>query len=406
MPIFLWEGRNQNGEFRSGDIEANSADAAGQKLKGQHIHVTKLKRKLPNIFQLELKIPGASGVSQRDLMIFTRQFATMIDAGVPLVQCLEILSSQMENHAFRRVLAQVTSSVESGSTLAEGLSRHPKVFNRLFVNLVAAGEAGGVLDTILDRLSSYIEKNAKLMKEIKGALTYPVILLVVSVLVTIVLLLFVIPIFQKMFAEYGSALPGPTQFVIDASTIAREYAWAVFSGLGAVVSGIVYLLRTPKGQELKDRVLLKLPAFGPVIRKIAVAKFARTLGTMLSSGVPILDALDIVAGTAGNIVIEKGLKHVKEEIAQGKTMAAPLAQFGVFPSMVVQMIAVGEAAGALDTMLNKIADFYDTEVDAEVSAMTGLIEPALMMFLAVFLGGVVISMYLPVFTMAGQVGAN
>lgn len=402
MPTFTWEAKNRVGELKRGEMEADNADIVTQRLRQQQLQGAKIKRKAA---QLNIKIPGlGKKIETKDLVIFTRQFATMIDAGLPLVQCLEILSTQMENEEFRKVLFDVKTTVESGSTLADALRKHPKVFNRLFVNLVAAGEAGGVLDTILNRLAQYIEKNMKLVKQVKGAMTYPILILAVSFAVTVVLLVFVIPVFQKMFQDFGQALPAPTQMVVDFSEFTRKYIVLILAVVGAIVAGVMALLRNPKGKAAFDAASLKAPIFGPLIQKIAVAKFTRTLGTMMSSGVPILEALEICAGTAGNVVVEDGLKRVRAKISEGKTMAQPLAEMPVFPPMVVQMISVGEAAGALDTMLNKIADFYDDEVDSAIGTMMGLLEPLIMAFLAVILGGLVISMYLPVFSMAGSVG--
>lgn len=400
MPVFLWEAKDRLGMPKSGQMEAANLDAVNQRLRNQRLQVDKVRKKP---LEIHIRMPGATGVTVKDLVVFTRQFATMIDAGLPIVQCLEILSSQLENQDFKKILEAVKASVEGGSTLADALARHPKVFNKLFVNLVAAGEAGGVLDTILGRLAVYLEKNMKLVKQIKGALTYPAITLAVSVVITFVILVFVIPTFKTMFASFGAALPAPTQFVVDLSNLLRNNVvifLIVFIGGGV---GLKTALSRPKGRALFDRLILQAPIFGELIRKVAVAKFTRTMSTMLSSGVNILDALDIVAATAGNTVVEEGLMRVKKEISEGKTMAAPLAQISVFPSMVVQMIAVGESTGAMDTMLSKIADFYDDEVDAAIGAMTALIEPALMIVLAVVLGGLVMAMYLPVFSLAGSI---
>ncbi|MEZ0313284.1 MAG: type II secretion system F family protein [Myxococcota bacterium] len=401
MPIFVWEAKNRVGEMKRGEMEAETADVVSQRLRQQQLVNSKVKKKAAEI---SFKLPGTGGVTTKDLVVFTRQFATMIDAGLPLVQCLDILSSQMENLAFRKALFEVKTTVESGSTLADALRRHPKIFNRLYVNLVAAGEAGGVLDTILNRLAVYIEKNMKLVKQVKSAMTYPVLVIAVSFAVTVVLLVFVIPVFQKMFQDFGQALPAPTQMVIDLSQFTQDYIVLLLAIVGGMVAGGAALLKNPKGRAKFDAFILKAPIIGPLIQKIAVAKFTRTLGTMMSSGVPILEALDICAGTAGNVVVEEGLKRVRSKISEGKTMAQPLGEIPVFPPMVVQMISVGEAAGALDTMLNKIADFYDDEVDGAIGTMMSLLEPLIMAFLAVILGGLVVSMYLPVFSMAGAVG--
>jgi type IV pilus assembly protein PilC len=312
----------------------------------------------------------------------------------------------MDNPDFKKVVMEVKTTVESGKTLAEALRKHPKVFNRLFVNLVAAGESSGVLDAILNRLANYIEKNMKLSKQIKGAMVYPALVMLVSMGVTLVLLVFVIPIFQKMFSDFGNALPAMTQLVVNLSEFTRNNIFLILGGAVAAYFGGSAAIKNPRGRELLDTVALHMPIIGPLVQKVAVAKFTRTLGTMLSSGVNILDALEIVAGTAGNVVIERGLLKVRGKIAEGKPMAQPLSEMSVFPPMVVQMIAVGESTGAMDTMLNKIADFYDDEVDSAVGTMLSLLEPLIMTFLAVILGGLVVAMYLPVFSLAGAVGGN
>ncbi|OGQ90468.1 MAG: pilus assembly protein PilC [Deltaproteobacteria bacterium RIFOXYA12_FULL_58_15] len=400
MPIFLWEAKTRSGETKSGEMDVASAEIVNQRLRAQNMQVGKVKKKP---MDLNIRMPGSTGITSKDLVVFTRQFATMIDAGLPLVQCLEILGTGAENPELRKVLLDVRSGVESGGTLAESLGKHPKVFDRLFVNLVAAGEAGGVLDTVLNRLAQYIDKSMKLVKQVKSAMVYPVLVLVVSFIVTIVLLVFVIPVFQKMFQDFGSALPAPTQLVVDLSEFTRaNIVWLVLIVVGVVV-GISTALKNPKGKRLFDKGILYAPIIGPLVQKVAVAKFTRTFGTMLQSGVPILEALEIVAKTAGNAVVEEGLRHVKAQISEGKTMAQPLSEIPVFPAMVVQMISVGEQSGALDTMLTKIADFYDDEVDSAVGTMMGMLEPLIMAFLAVVLGGLVIAMYLPVFSMAGSV---
>lgn len=401
MPTFIYEGKTRTGEVKKGEMDADTADVVRQRLRSQRLQVKRVKKKPKEIV---IRMPGSTGIETKDIVVFTRQFATMIDAGLPLVQCLEILGSQMENEELRKVLNDVRGSVEQGSTLADALRRHPKVFNRLYVNLVAAGESGGILDTILNRLASYMEKNMKLAKTVRGALVYPVLVVTVSFVVTLVLLLWVIPIFQEMFQDFGSALPGPTQFVVDLSQFVQDNILWILLAVGGLVAGGSSVLKSKRGREIFDRLILKAPVFGPLIQKVAVAKFTRTLGTMLSSGVPILDALDIVAKTAGNSVVEQGLYRVKGRISEGQTMAQPLAEIPVFPPMVVQMISVGESTGAMDAMLSKIADFYDEEVDSAVGTMMSMLEPMIMAFLAVVLGGLVISMYLPVFTMAGAVG--
>ncbi|MBI5549117.1 MAG: type II secretion system F family protein, partial [Deltaproteobacteria bacterium] len=353
--------------------------------------------------EIRISLPGLGGVSQKDLVIFTRTFATMIDAGLPLVQCLDILANQSDNPAMRTTLQAVKSKVEGGSTFADALKDHPKVFNELYVQLVAAGEIGGILDTILNRLAAYIEKNEKLKRRVKGAMTYPAVVLLAGIGVTAVLLLKVIPVFEKMFKDFGGTLPGPTQFVIDLSNWAQQYILVIVGVVIGLVVAFRMFLANPKGREIWDSFTLKTPIFGPIIRKVAVARFTRTLGTMISSGVPILDALDVVGKTAGNRTIEKAIQYVRAKISEGKTIAAPLMETNVFPPMVVQMIGVGEATGAMDQMLNKIADFYDEEVDVAVGALTSLIEPFIMIFLGGMVGGFLIAMYLPIFSLAGSI---
>jgi type IV pilus assembly protein PilC len=343
-------------------------------------------------------------VKEKELVVFTRQFATMIDAGLPLVQCLEILASQQQNAAFKDILTKVKGDVEAGSTFADALRNHPRVFNDLFCNLVAAGEAGGILDTILNRLAAYIEKSMNLKKKVKGAMVYPSVVLSIALIVVIGLLLFVIPVFQKMFADMGGTLPAFTQFVIYLSEMMRRFFIFIAAGAAVLVVVFVRWYRTEKGRRIVDDLLLRIPVMGPLIKKVAIAKFTRTLGTMLSSGVPIMEGLDIVARTSGNKTIERAILRTKASIGEGKTIAEPLGASNIFPAMVVQMISVGESTGALDSMLSKIADFYDDEVDAAVSALTSLIEPALMVFLGITVGGLIIAMYLPIFHMAAVLG--
>jgi type IV pilus assembly protein PilC len=327
----------------------------------------------------------------------------MIDAGLPLVQALDIIGSQADNPAFRKVLLTVKSKVEAGGTFADSLAEHPKVFDELFVQLVRAGEIGGILDTILQRLGAYIEKNEKLKRRVKGAMVYPAIVLTIAIGVVAVLIAFVVPTFEKMFKDMGGALPGPTQFLVDVSKGFRGN-WYFYVGT-PIVTWIVFkqLIKKGRGQEIWHDTVLKAPMFGPLIRKVAVARFTRTLGTMLSSGVPILDALEIVAKSAGNRTIEKAILYVRAKISEGKNIAGPLAETKVFPAMVVQMIGVGEATGAMDAMLNKIADFYDDEVDVAVAAITSMIEPFMMVFLGGTVGFFMIAMYLPIFNMASAV---
>ncbi|MDY6855187.1 MAG: type II secretion system F family protein [Thermodesulfobacteriota bacterium] len=402
MPIYVWEAKTRDGSTQKGEIEAGSEAIVRAQLRRQRISPTKIKEKpkdlLENIAFLQPK------VTEKDLVVFTRQFSTMIDAGLPLIQALDILSSQQENKTFKKILLKIKEDVEGGATFADSLKEHPKLFDELYVNLVAAGEMGGILDTILSRLANYIEKAMKLKKQIKGAMVYPASIMGVAVVVVAVLLLFVIPVFEKMFADFGSALPAPTQFVINLSRFMKGNIHFIIIGLIAVIYSFKRFRATTKGRLIVDDMLLKLPVFGPLLRSTAVAKFTRTLGTMVSSGVPILDGLDITARTAGNKVVEKSVFEAKAGIAEGKTISEPLAESGVFPPMVTRMIAVGEATGALDQMLSKIADFYDDEVEAAVATLTSMLEPMLMVFLGTILGGLVVAMYLPIFQMAAAIG--
>ncbi len=402
MAQFMWEGRTRGGESRSGVLDAKSAAEVEQRIRSMGLTPEKVKRK-----GIEIKLPrlSFSGVSLKDLVLFTRQFSTMIDAGLPLVQCLDILSSQADNPVFKKILLEIKETVESGSTFADALKKHPKVFDELFVNLVAAGEVGGILDTILNRLASHMEKSMKLRKKVRGAMVYPICIVIVAVAVLLVLLYYVIPVFEKMFEDFGAkqALPAVTQNIIDFSQWMRHNWYFVFGFLVAVPAGIHYFKKWPRGREMWDSFWLKVPLFGPLFRKVAVAKFTRTLGTMISSGVPILDALDIVAKSAGNKVVEKAVYFAREKISEGKTMAEPLIESKVFPPMVVQMIAVGESTGALDQMLGKIADFYDEEVDAAVEALTSMLEPLMMVLLGGIVGYFLVAMYLPIFNLANVV---
>lgn len=401
MPVYKWSGINRAGKKVKGEIEAPDEEIAKAILRNQRIGSVKIKRAPRDIFE-NLTI-FKQKITEKDIVLFTRQFATMIDAGLPLVQCLEILSNQTKNRTFKQVLKRIKSDVEGGSTFADALRKHPKVFDELFVNLVAAGEIGGILDTILNRLAAYIEKAMKLKKKIRGAMVYPVVVLVVAIAVVVVLLLYVIPIFKKMFEDMGGGLPTPTQMVIDVSEWVQSYILFIAAVAILLVIAFNRFYATKRGRALVDDFMLKVPVVGDLIRKVAVARFTRTLGTMLQSGVPLLDGLDIVARTAGNKTVEAAIVKTRASIAEGRTIADPLAESGVFPAMVVQMIAVGEATGALDAMLAKIADFYDEEVDAAVEALTSLIEPFMMVFLGGTIGGLVIAMYLPIFKLAGTV---
>ena len=401
MPIYLWQGQDRKGIIHKGELEAADQDAAQAQLRRMQIKPTKIKKKPKDLFEnVSFLQPKVRRV---DVVVFARQFATMINAGLPLIQCLDILYSQQENKTFKKMLKEIKESVEGGATLADALKKYPDVFDDLFVNMVAAGETGGILDTILNRLSAYMEKAEKLKKQVKSAMTYPIIVLCVAVLVIGVILVFVIPTFEQMFADFGGALPAPTQIVVNLSRFVKGN---ILYMIGAVVVfGFAFrrFYKTEKGRVLVDNYLLKLPVLGPLLRKVAVAKFTRILSTMISSGVPILDGLDITARTAGNKTVESAVYKVRAAISEGQTMAAPLAESGVFPSMVCQMVGVGESTGALDAMLEKIADYYDDEVDAAVTSLTAMIEPFMMVFLGVTIGGLVVSMYLPIFKMAGMV---
>jgi type IV pilus assembly protein PilC len=402
MPVFKYSGKNRSGGSVKGELDAADQNAAVALLRRQGISGAEVALK-PKDFTF--KIPGMQpGVSEKDLVTFTRQFATMIDAGLPLVQCLEILGSQSDNKTFAAVINKVRTDVEGGATFAEALRKHPKTYPELYVNMVAAGEAGGILDTILNRLAAYIEKSMALKKKVKSAMVYPSVVVVVALGVVVLMLLFVIPTFEKMFKDFGGTLPGITQSVIDLSKFLQNYWWMMGIGIVAFFVGIKRWRASAAGQRQGDAMAIKLPVVGNIVRKVAVAKFTRTLGTLIASGVPILDGLDIVARTAGNKIIEEAILKTRQAISEGKTIAEPLAQTKVFPPMVVQMIGVGESAGALDTMLNKIADFYDEEVDTAVGALSSMLEPFIMVFLGFALGYIVIAMYLPIFKLASTIG--
>ncbi len=402
MPAFVFSGRTRTGQAVSGEMEAPNREAVVAQLRRQQVLATSVR---PKARDIEIRVPGfGAKVGDRDLAVVTRQLATMIDAGLPLVQCLDVLAQQQDNKALKKTLYDIRMDVEGGSTFSAALRRHPKVFSTLYTNMVEAGEAGGILDAILNRLAAYIEKAMALKKRVKSAMFYPATIISVAIVVVIFLLIYVIPTFQQLFAGFGATLPLPTVIVLELSRIVRTYILFMLAGL----VGSVILLRlyygTVGGKRAIDGLLLKLPIFGPLIRKVAVAKFTRTLGTLVSSGVSILEGLDITARTAGNKVVEDAVLKARTTIAQGKTIAEPLHASGVFPPMVVQMIAVGEQTGALDRMLNKIADFYDEEVDASVAALTSMLEPLLVIFLGVIIGGVVIAMYLPIFKLISVVG--
>lgn len=402
MPLFVYKGINSYGEKRKGKIEAVNLAAAQSQLKKMRITPSVVKEAPPDLFAgVSFMQPKVTG---RDVVIFTRQLSTMIDAGLPLVQSLEILTKQQENSTFKKILQAVRTDVETGSTIAEAMKKHPSVFDNLYCNMIDAGEVGGILDTILSRLAAYMEKNMALVKKVKGAMTYPVICLCISFVVIVVMLVFVVPVFQKMFADFGKALPALTQLVVDMSEFAKGNFHIIIGAIVALVWLVKKINKTEKGKAKTDQLLLVLPIIGPLLRRVAVAKFTRTLGTMMQSGVPILEALNVVARTAGNKVIEVAVFRVTDAIKEGRPLAEPLEETGVFPSMVVQMINVGESTGALDIMLEKIADFYDDEVDQAVENLTAAIEPLMMVFLGGLIGGLVVAMYLPIFSMAGAVG--
>jgi type IV pilus assembly protein PilC len=402
MATFAYVGRNRTGEIQKGEVTAKTREEAAAMLRKQNVLATSLQRKVSSI---NIEIPGLGAqVTSRDVVIFTRQFSTMIDAGLPLVQCLEILAQQTECKPLAKAINETRMEVESGSTYADALRKHPKVFDELYVNMVAAGEAGGILDIIQQRLATHMEKSIRLKKKIKGALVYPSAIVGIAVCVMAVLMIWVIPVFAQVFKDFGGTLPGPTRLVLGMSDFCVSHVWQMLVGLALFVFAVKRTYKTERGRLQMDRMALKMPVFGDLIRKAAVAKFTRTLGTLISSGVPILDGLQITASTAGNKVIENAIMHARSSISEGKDVAEPLGQSKVFPPMVVQMIAVGEATGAMDTMLSKIADFYDEEVDEAVAALTSMLEPMLMVFLGVTIGFIVVAMYLPIFEMAAVVG--
>jgi type IV pilus assembly protein PilC len=393
MSEFIYSAKTRGGLLTDGLIEAKTKDEAQAILKKQFAEIVKLKKK-----PMEINF-GKPKITEKDIVVFTRQFATMIDAGLPLVQCLGILSTQTENKAFGKKIGEIKVSVEGGDTFSDALRKHPDVFDNLFTNMIEAGEVGGILDTILNRLANYIEKSLSLKKKIKSALMYPLVILVIAFVIVAGLLIFVIPVFVSMFEDAGSEVPALTRFVMHLSDLFQHYTHYLL-GIGFLV---VWLLKkyykTPKGRLNMDAFFLKLPVAGVLIQKVSVAKFTRTLGTLLSSGVPIIEALDITARTAGNQVVENSIMAIINSIKEGQTMSAPLSREKVFPAMVVSMIDIGEASGALDTMLSKIADFYDEEVDTAVDALTSLLEPMLMVFLGITIGTIVVAMYLPIFKM-------
>jgi len=398
MPTFTYSARNAAGVIQRGEIDLPSRDEVNRHLARQRLIPIRVTEK-----KSSLELSFGTGIKTRDIVIFTRQFATMINSGLPLVQSLDIQAKQAENKALQKVIEAVLYDVESGNTLADALRKHPKVFTPLYTNMVAAGEAGGILDTILLRLATFLEKNDALARKIKGAMVYPVVIVIVAIIAIAVLLIKVIPTFQAMFESAGIVLPAPTRFVIFLSDMLQNYWWAFVTTAIAAAFAFRQYYKTSSGQLVIDSLLLKLPIFGDLLRKTAVARFTRTLGTLVSSGVSILDGLEITARTAGNRVIHDAVMRARTSIAGGETISAPLRESGVFPPMVVQMINVGEQTGGLDEMLSKIADFYDDEVDSAVEALLAAMEPLMIVFLGVVVGGMIVAMYLPIFDMINAV---
>jgi type IV pilus assembly protein PilC len=405
MATFAYVGKTRHGALKKGEVVAKSRDEAVEQLRKLNLGVTSLQEKA--LTQGLLARFGGGSVKDKDLVVFTRQFSTMINAGLPLVQCLDILSTQSENKFLGKAVGEIKLDVEGGSTFADALKRHPKVFDDLYVNMVHAGEVGGLLDTILLRLAKHIEKAMKLKSAIKSAMVYPSAIIGVAIIVITILMIWVIPIFAKMFTDLSGGkvgLPGPTQLVIGVSEFMQHYIVFMVAALGGVAYGIKRYYKTVNGRITIDRLLLKTPVVGQLIRKSAVAKFTRTLGTLITSGVPIMDGLMITAKTSGNKIVEQAILEARQSISGGKTLADPLSKSAVFPKMVTHMISVGESTGALDAMLGKIADFYDDEVDQAVASLTALLEPMMMVFLGVVIGFIVIAMYLPIFKMASVIG--
>ncbi len=399
MPTYTWKGKNKLGKMQEGSVAAENKEAVIALLRRQQIMVSAVTEK-----GKEFAIPKfGGGVSQKEIAIFTRQFSVMIDAGLPLVQCLEILGSQQKNRAFQKVLFTVRQDVESGSTLADSLRKHPKVFSDLFSNMIAAGESGGILDTILQRLSGYIEKAVKLRAAVRSAMIYPVAVITIAIGVVVIILWKVIPTFAMLFQGLGATLPLPTRITIAVSNFLGRYMPLLVLGMVAIGYFLNRYYKTPKGRHQMDAIVLKVPVLGDLLRKIAVARFCRTLGTLIQSGVPILEGLSITARTSGNAIVEDAIMATRKSIEEGKTIAGPLEETKVFPSMVIQMIGVGEQTGALDAMLSKIADFYEDEVDEAVENLMSLLEPVLILFLGIMIGGIVISMYMPMFSLIGKI---
>jgi type IV pilus assembly protein PilC len=401
MAVYVWAAQGRAGEMKKGETEAINEAAVRTQLRRQGLKPTRVKEKPKDLLEM---IPLKGRVKSKEVVIFSRQFSTMIGAGLPLIQCLDILASQEQNKGFARVIRTIKEDIEGGSTLSDALRKHPKVFDDLFINMIAAGEAGGILDTILNRLATYLEKSMKLKRKVKGAMTYPAVVLGISVIIVTLLLVKVVPVFQSIFAGMGRELPFITQTLINLSSFITDNSLYIVGAIIIIIVALVRFYQTDRGRYLFDRMILKPPVIGSLMRKVAIAKFTRTLSTLISSGVPILDGLEIVSRTSGNKIVEKALMETRKNISEGKTIAEPLAATTVFPPMVVQMIAVGEATGSLDSMLTKIADFYDDEVEVAVAAMTSMLEPMLMVFLGGVVGGIIVAMYLPIFQLGSVVG--
>jgi type IV pilus assembly protein PilC len=398
--IYKWSGKSARGPIVKGELAAGTQEEVKAYLRKQRIIPTKISQKSKPLISL-----AGGRVKDKDLVVFTRQFATMIGAGLPLVQALEILSKQTENKYFAKVIGEIKNDVEEGSTFADALKKHSRIFSDLYANMIAAGEAGGILDIILIRLATYIEKAQSLKRKVKGAMVYPSVVITVAVLIIAIIMIFVVPTFSKMFSQLGAELPAPTLLIVNMSNFLSGIGGLItFASIAGIIVSIVQFRKTEIGRKVTDTILLKLPIVGVLFKKVAVAKFTRTLGTLISSGVPILDGLNITAKTAGNKVVEKSVQGIRQAVSEGKTIAEPLSEAKVFPPMVTQMIAVGESTGALDDMLNKIADFYDDEVDVAVGNLTSMIEPILMVFLGGSVGFIVVAMYMPIFKMITLIG--
>ena len=400
MPAYAWKGKNRMGELQEGVLVSESRDAAALTLKRNGIEVTNIA------VQTAKGTKSLGKVKPKELAIFTRQFSVMIDAGLPLVQCLEILGAQQQDKGFQKIIDAVREDVEKGSTLQAALSKHPKAFSDLYVNMVGAGESGGILDVILQRLSQYIEKAVKLAAKVKGAMTYPVAVVTIAIAVVVIIMVKVIPVFSAMYDGLGSKLPYPTLVCMALSKALINYSWLFIIGTVLIVVGLKQYYKTPSGRLQIDALMLKIPIIGDLLRKVAVARFCRTLGTLISSGVPILEGMDITARTAGNMVVQNAILKSKDAVEQGRNISAPLAETKVFPPMVVQMVGVGEATGALDAMLSKVADFYEDEVDNAVANLTSLMEPIMIAMLGGIIGFIVIAMYLPIFNLANVFGKD